>query len=49
MRIIGRKSKDGKSYELWQAGTLRQTIPMAEIHASEKMKRAIAANKWEPV
>lgn len=49
MRIEGRKSADGQFYELVQDGTVRQSIPIADVHADEKMKAAIVKNKWEPL
>lgn len=48
-RIYGRKTADGKAYELVQGGIVRQTIPIDEVHASERMKRAIHLNRWEPL
>lgn len=44
-RIEGRVN--GASYELWQRGELRQSIPLADAHADEKFKRAILQNRWE--
>lgn len=49
MRIEGRKSADGQFYELVQHGEVRQRVPIAEVHASAKFKRAIRVNRWEPV
>lgn len=46
-RIEGRVSDDGLSYELVQRGTVRQTIPLADVHADERLKATIARNKWE--
>ncbi len=46
-RIFGRVSDDGQFYNLVQAGTVRVTIPIAEAHADEKLKRSIQQNKWE--
>lgn len=46
-RIEGRVSEDGATYELWQAGTLRQSIPIADV--DEKLKKAIARNKWQKI
>ena len=46
-RISGRVSIDRKAYELVQDGVVRQSIPIAEVHASAKMKQAINRNKWE--
>lgn len=46
-RIEGRVSRDGTAYELWQTGMLRQSIPIAQAHADERLKRAILRNKWE--
>lgn len=46
-RIEGRVSEDGTAYELWQSGTLRQSIPIAQAHADERLKRTIQRNKWE--
>lgn len=46
-RITGRVSEDGTTYELVQGGTVRQSIPIADAHADEKLKRAILRNKWQ--
>lgn len=46
-RIEGRVSPDGKRYELWQHGVVRQSIPIEEVHANAGLKRAIQRNKWE--
>lgn len=46
-RIEGRVSADGRYYQLWQFGEIRQSIPIEEAHASEPLKRAIQRNKWE--
>ncbi len=48
-RIEGRVSADGTAYELVQYGTVRQSIPIADAHASEKLKKTIQQNKWEPL
>jgi hypothetical protein len=48
-RIEGRVSQDGTAYELWQSGTLRQSIPIAQAHADERLKRTIKRNKWTPL
>lgn len=48
-RIYGRVSADRTAYELVQYGDVRQSIPIAQVHANERMKRAIAKNKWEPL
>jgi hypothetical protein len=48
-RIHGRLSDDGSAYELVQYGEVRQSIPIAQAHADEKLKRAIMLNKWEPL
>lgn len=45
-RIEGRVSADGTAYEMVQLGQVRQSIPIAEAHADEKLKRAILRNKW---
>lgn len=44
-RIEGRVN--GDAYELWQYGALRQSIPLAQVHADERFKRAIVKNGWE--
>ena len=49
MRIEGRKSEDGQFYELVQDGTVRQSIPIAQVHADERLKKAIVQNKWGPL
>ena len=49
MRIEGRKAADGRFYELVQDGTVRQTIPIAQVHADERLKKAITQNKWDPL
>lgn len=46
-RITGRVSDDGTAYELWQNGTLRMSIPIAEAHANDKLKASIRRNSWE--
>lgn len=48
-RVHGRVSADGTAYELVQFGTVRQSIPISDAHASAKLKRAILSNKWEPL
>lgn len=48
-RIHGRKSVNGAAYELVQFGTVRQTIPIDQAHADERLKAAIEKNKWEPL
>lgn len=48
-RIEGRVSADGTAYELVQFGTVRQSIPIAQAHADERLKRTILQNKWEPL
>lgn len=45
--IHGRVSADRTAYELVQAGKVRQTIPIAEVHANGAMRAAIIRNKWE--
>jgi hypothetical protein len=44
-RIEGRVN--GEFYELVQRGTVRQSIPLAQAHADEKLKKAIQQNGWE--
>lgn len=46
-RIEGRISADGKHYELVQFGKVYQSMPIAEAHASDKLRAAIQRNKWE--
>lgn len=46
-RIMGRVN--GGHYELVQKGTVRQRIPLADAHADERLKQAIAKNKWMPL
>lgn len=48
-RITGRKSADGQAYELVQRGTVRQSIPLAEVRANPRLKRAINKHGWEPL
>ena len=48
-RIEGRVSADGKAYELVQYGEVRQSIPLPEAYASDKLARSIAQNRWEPL
>jgi len=46
-RIEGRVK--GDFYELVQKGEVRQSIPLAEAHADERLKRAITQNGWMPL
>jgi hypothetical protein len=46
-RIEGRVS--GDAYELVQGGEVKQSIPLAQAHADERLKRTILRNKWEPL
>lgn len=46
-RIEGRISADGTAYELVQYGKVKQSIPIAQAHADERLKKAILRNKWE--
>lgn len=46
-RIEGRVN--GDNYELVQKGEVRQSIPLAQAHADERLKRAIEKNRWEPL
>lgn len=46
---MGRKSDDGQFYELVQMGTVRQSIPIADAHANERLKITIQRNAWEPL
>lgn len=46
-RIEGRVSADGKAYELVQFGVVFQSMPIAEAHASDKLRAAIKRNSWE--
>lgn len=46
-RIEGRVSADRQTYELVQRGTVRQAIPISEVHADERLKARIAKNGWE--
>jgi hypothetical protein len=46
-RIEGRVN--GDAYELVQRGAVRQSIPLAQVHGDERLKRAIHLNKWEPL
>jgi len=48
-RIYGRVSADGTAYELVQYGDVRQSIPIAEAHANDRLKRTIQRNQWEPL
>lgn len=48
-RITGRVSTDGQTYELVQNEAVRQSIPIAEAHADERLKRTIDKMKWEPL
>ena len=45
-RIVGRKSEDGRFYEVWQGATLLKSIPMNEATESQKLDRVIKQNKW---
>lgn len=44
-RIEGRVN--GDNYELVQRGTVRQTIPLADAYANERLRQAIRLNRWE--
>ena len=46
-RIMGRISANGGAYELVQFGSVRQTIPIAEVHENQKLLEAIKKNGWE--
>jgi hypothetical protein len=46
-RIRGRVSADGTMYELVQLETVRQSIPIAEAHADDRLKATIRKNGWE--
>lgn len=46
-RIQGRVSADGTAYELVQMGEVRQSIPITEAHADERLKKTIQRNKWQ--
>ena len=46
-RIQGRVSADGTAYELVQMGAVRQSIPIEQAHADDRMKAAIRKNGWE--
>lgn len=48
-RIHGRKSANGAAYELVQFDVVRQSIPIEQAHADERLKAAIEKNKWEPL
>lgn len=49
-RITGRVSANGSAYELVQMGTVRQSIPMHEAQANERLRDRIAMNPgWEPL
>jgi len=48
-RIHGRVSDNGGAYELVQFGQVRQSIPIHEAMDNQKLRQAIAVNKWEPL
>lgn len=48
-RIYGRISADGTAYELVQYGEVRQSMPIAQVHANERLKWTIHRNQWEPL
>ena len=47
MRIEGRKSADGQSYEIVQGATVLKSQPIDEARADSKLAGAIKRNKWE--
>lgn len=48
-RITGRVSEDGTAYELVQWGQVKQSVPLEQAHADDKLKAAIRRNGWEPL
>lgn len=49
-RITGRLSQDGSAYELVQNGSVRQSIPIAEAQANERLRDRIGKMQgWEPL
>lgn len=46
-RISGRVSSNGDAYELVQRGEVRQSIPIAEARANERLRDTITKNGWE--
>ena len=48
-RITGRISVNGGAYELVQSGVVRQSIPVHDAMENQKLRAAIAKNKWEPL
>ena len=49
-RITGRVSANGDAYELVQTGAVRQSIPIDEARANERLRDRIAKTQgWEPL